>query len=115
MSVAFYMDVHVHKAITVGLRLRGVDVLTAQEDDAKLLPDSDLLTRATTLGRALFTYDDDLLREATYRQIEGVPFAGIVYIHLMDVMIGRCIDDLELIAKINAPEDLANYVQYLPL
>lgn len=32
MSVAFYMDEHVPRAISVGLRLRGVDVLTAQED-----------------------------------------------------------------------------------
>ena len=32
MSVAIYMDEHVHRAITAGLRLRGVDVVTAQED-----------------------------------------------------------------------------------
>ena len=31
MSVRLYMDVHVPLAITEGLRLRGVDVLTAQE------------------------------------------------------------------------------------
>ena len=31
MSLAFYMDHHVPRAITVGLRLRGVDVLTAYE------------------------------------------------------------------------------------
>jgi hypothetical protein len=29
MSVAFYMDVHVRRAVTNGLRPRGVDVLTA--------------------------------------------------------------------------------------
>lgn len=28
MSLAFYMDEHIHSAITVGLRLRDVDVLT---------------------------------------------------------------------------------------
>ena len=33
MSVRLYMDVHVRRAVTAGLRLRGVDVLTAQEDD----------------------------------------------------------------------------------
>ena len=37
MSVALYMDEHVHRAITVGLRLRGVEVLTAQEDDEQAL------------------------------------------------------------------------------
>jgi hypothetical protein len=34
MSLALYMDQHVPRAITVGLRLRGVDVLTAFEDGA---------------------------------------------------------------------------------
>jgi hypothetical protein len=29
MTVSLYMDHHVPKAITVGLRLRGVDVVTA--------------------------------------------------------------------------------------
>jgi predicted nuclease of predicted toxin-antitoxin system len=44
--------------------MRGVDVLTAQEDGAATLPDSDLLNRATDLGRVLFTQDEDLLNEA---------------------------------------------------
>jgi hypothetical protein len=37
------MDVHVRRAVTDGLRLRGIDVLTAQDDGANLLEDSDLL------------------------------------------------------------------------
>ena len=49
------MDVHISAAITEGLRLRGVDVLTAQEDGARRLPDPALLNRATELGRVLFT------------------------------------------------------------
>ena len=35
MPIAFYMDHHVPHAITLGLRLRGVDVITAYEDGAK--------------------------------------------------------------------------------
>ena len=37
LMVALYMDVHVKEAITRGLRRRGVDVLTAQEDGAARL------------------------------------------------------------------------------
>lgn len=59
-----YMDVHVPYAVTTGLRLRGVDVLTAQEDGASELDDPALLDRATELGRVLYTQDDDLLRES---------------------------------------------------
>lgn len=32
MTLAFYMDENVPKAITEGLRLLGIDVLTVQED-----------------------------------------------------------------------------------
>ena len=55
MSVGLYMDVHVPAAITRGLLLRGVDVLTAQIDGTTELPDPDLLDRATELGRVLFS------------------------------------------------------------
>ena len=58
------MDVHVPAAITRGLVLRGVDVLTAQIDDTTELEDPDLLDRATELGRVLFSQDEDLLTKA---------------------------------------------------
>ena len=115
MSVALYMDVHVPRAITVGLRMRGVDVLTAQEDGADRLPDPALLDRATAEGRALFTQDDDLLREATRRQGKGEPFAGVIYAHQLKVTIGQCVQDLEIIATASSPEDLASVVEFLPL
>ena len=60
MSVALYMDVHVRWAITAGLRRRGVDVLTVQEDRAARFEDPALLDRATQLGRVLVSHDDDL-------------------------------------------------------
>lgn len=114
MSIAFYMDQHVPRAITVGLRLRGVEVLTAYEDEASELEDIDLLNRAGELGRVLFTRDDDLLAEATKRQRAGVPFCGIVYAHQLRVSIGRCVEDLDLIAKAGEPADLMNQVIFLP-
>lgn len=81
MTVALYMDEHVHRAITVGLRLRGVDVLTVQEDGRRNTPDPILIDRAAELGRVPFSQDDDMLVEATRRQRAGVPFAGVVYAH----------------------------------
>ena len=115
MSVKIYMDVHVKRAITDGLRLRGVDVLTAQEDGAAKLEDPALLDRAAELGRVLFSQDDDLLREANKRQQIGEPFAGVIYAHQLNVTVGRCIDDLELIAKATELEEWLNNTVYLPL
>ena len=57
MSVGLYMDVHVPQAITDQLRRRGVDVLTVIEDGKDEIEDSDLLDRARSLNRVLFTQD----------------------------------------------------------
>ena len=50
MSVPLYSDVHVRRAVTEGLRLRGVDILTAQEDGAAEMDDPELLDRVMMLG-----------------------------------------------------------------
>jgi len=109
------MDHNVPQAITDGLRLRGVEVLTAYEDDAHRLPDSELLDRATKLGRVLFSQDADLLREAVQRQQGGKSFCGVIFAHQKKVSIGKCIEDLEIIAIAGTPEELANQVEYLPI
>ncbi len=115
MSITLYGDVHVRRAVINGLRCQGVDILTAQEDGARELEDSDLLDRAMEIGRVFFTQDDDLLAEASRRQRAGQPFAGVIYAHQLNITIGECIADLELIAKASEPEEWMNRVEYLPL
>ena len=43
MPIAFYMDEHIPKAVTLGLRMRGIDVLTAQEDGKEGNSDPELI------------------------------------------------------------------------
>lgn len=115
MAVAVYMDHHVPRAVTNGLRLRGIDVLTAHEDGAHELEDPALLNRSSELGRVLFTHDDDLLAEAAHRQREGIPFQGVIYAHQLQITIGKCVEDLELITKLAEPGELFGRVLFLPL
>jgi predicted nuclease of predicted toxin-antitoxin system len=70
------MDVHIRRAVTSALRLRSVDVLTAQEDGAAELDDDRLLQRATELGRVLVSQDEDLPRERARRLMEQRDFSG---------------------------------------
>lgn len=114
MSIALYMDVQVQRAITKALRVRGLDVLTVQDDGMSLKPDSVLLDRAGALDRLMFSRDQDFLAEATRRQHAGEPFIGVVYAHLAKVPIGRGIEDLELIAKASELSEYANSVIHLP-
>lgn len=115
MSIPLMMDVHVRKQVTVALRLRGVDVLTAQEDGSDKLADPALLERSGNLGRVLFSQDSDLLAEATLRQQAGTDFAGVIYAPQLAITIGQTVHDLELIAKVYDPADMVNRVEFLPL
>ena len=97
------------------LRLRGVDVVTAQEDGAAEFKDPPLLDRATELQRILVTQDEDFLQEASRRHRAGETFFGIVYTHQLYVTIGECVTDLEIIAKDSDPDEWIGHVEYLPL
>ena len=109
-----YMDVNVPAAITDGVRLRGIDVLTAQEDGWRTAKDPALLDRATLLGRALFTMDDDFLAEGALRQRTGVYFAGVIYVHPLETNVGRLVRDLELICVAGGANYMDNRVEWLP-
>ena len=82
------MDEHVPRAITEGLKIRGIDVLTVQEDGLRGISD---------LGRVLFSQDIDLIREARRRQGNNEFFNGLIYAHPLKITIGRCIEELELL------------------
>ena len=93
------MDVHIPRQVTRGLRQRGVDVVTSQEDGTVRWGDSQLLDRAGQLGRVLVSQDEDLLIEAARRQRESIQFAGVIYAPQMALSIGQFVEELELLAK----------------
>jgi hypothetical protein len=115
MPRGVYMDVHVPSAITDGLMRRGIDVLTAQADDAREMDDESLLQRASDLGRMLFTHDEDLLSIGAAWQQQSREFAGIVYAHQLRLGIGEIIEQLELLAACAIDEEILNAVIHLPL
>jgi hypothetical protein len=109
------MDENAPRQITLGLRIRGVDILTVQEDNRFGLADSLVFDRTTELNRVLFSRDIDLLVIACQKQTDEQYFCGLIYAHPQLTSIGDCVRDLELIAKVCDPEDCMNQVQYLPL
>jgi hypothetical protein len=116
VSVSFYADEQFPGPITRGLRQRGVDVLTVQDDGRSgEKDDAVLLDRATALGRVMLSCDRDHLVEAGRRQQLGQAFAGLVYAIAGATATGQCVNDLEIIARVSEPADLANRVEYIPL
>lgn len=115
MAIALFFDVHVDHAIVGQLRLRQVEVLTAQEDGTDQLSDELLLEHASRLGRPVVTHDIRFQAMAENWQRQGRPFCGLVFAHPMQVSVGRCVRDLELIAKATDPQDWVSAVIRLPL
>lgn len=112
MALRLYMDVHIPRAITVGLRARGIDVLTAIEDGTDELADPDLLRHATALGRVLFSSDQDFLRITAEFQRDGIDFAGVIYAHALSG-IGTCVEGLYLMAEILDENEIRNQLARL--
>ena len=107
-QIKFYMDEHVPTAVTVGLRLRDVDVLTAQEAGMLAASDEDHLALAVREHRVLFTQDADFLR----LHARGVPHAGIAYVR-QQTPVGNIVRGLMLICQVLEPEDMLNHVEFL--
>ncbi len=106
------MDVHVRRAVAAALRLRSIDVLTAQEDGSAELPDGMLLKRATELGRVLVSQDEDLLRDGARWLSERKDFSGIIYAHQLHITIGQMVEGLELIARGTSQDEWWGRIEY---
>ena len=102
------MDVHVPRSVTLALRRRGVDVLTAQELSLETATDEEHLAHAAAEGRVLLTQDADFLT----LHAAGTAHAGIVYAR-MGTAIGRIVQGTLLIFDVLTPEDMLNHVEYL--
>ena len=109
------MDVHVPSAITAGLRRRGIDVITSQDDGSSESDDDVLLARATELDRLFFTQDEDFLKLAPQWQESGRRFSGVIFARQMATSLGLLIDELELLMLCATEEELNNRVIHLPL
>jgi hypothetical protein len=90
-------------------------VLTAQEDSAGQLSDELLLERAGKLLRLIVTHYIRFQALAQDWQRQGKPFCGLIFAHPMQVSIGQCVRDLEIIAKATDPHDWTSQILRLPL
>jgi len=102
------MDEHVPKAVTEGLRRRGVDVITVQELGLQATEDARHLERAAQDGRVVFTQDADFLR----LHASGLPHRGIVYAH-QQTPTSHILRSLMLLHDVLSPDDMVRHVEFL--
>lgn len=103
------MDVHVHGAITAGLRRRGIEVLTCQEAGLGRTADKDILEYAHANNWVLFSQDDDFLTICANHDLNH---NGLVYSHKRN-SIGRIISGLMLICEVLELEEMENHIEFV--
>lgn len=106
--IRFYTDEHIPKAVTMGLRRRGVDVLTCQEVGMLSVDDGVHLALATREGRTAIAQDEDFLR----LHASGFQHQGIVYSH-RQTPVGEVIRGVMLVYEVLEDGDMTNHVEFL--
>lgn len=107
--IRFFMDQHLPRPVSLGLRRRGIDVLTAQEAGRCGLSDLEQLTFATAEDRVVVTFDSDFL--ALHQS--GVPHAGIAWCPEQKYGIGQLLHALLLLHGILDQDAMGNHVEFL--
>ena len=107
-QIRFYLDEQIPRAITEGLRHRGVDVLTVQEAGKSGLSDIEQLNFALAERRVLITMDSDFLLLAR----RSVPHAGIAYASASR-SIGAVISSAMLLYDVLTLDEMTNQIEYL--
>ncbi len=92
-KIKFYTDENVSKAVIMGLRQRGVDVLSVPEAGTLGASDEEHLRVAASDERVIFTQDRDFLRLAA--------------------SVGRLIFGLALIHQVVEAEDMTDHIEYI--
>ena len=122
VSLRFYTDTHIAKAVADQLRARGVDVVRCEEVGLAEASDVEHLEYATEQGRVMISQDQDFLRLHTEWQSTGKTHAGIMFClpHLRGLKyVGRvieaCLDYHAMIAggAGTIEEDIVNQIIYV--
>ena len=107
-QIRFYTDENVSRAIIEALRRLGADVVSAPDAGMLAKLDEEHLELAASLGRTVFTHDQDFLRLDS----QGIPHAGIVDTH-QSSSISRVICGLIRIHESLSPDDMDSRVEYI--
>lgn len=106
--VKFYTDEHVANAVVLGLRQRGIDVLTVVEAKLAGATDEQHFKFAEKEERTIFTQDSDFLKLAANSKTHP----GVVYAPQL-TPVGKIIRGLVLISKVLDAGDMRNHVEFI--
>jgi hypothetical protein len=108
-TIPFHLDENCSQAIASGLRRRGIDVTTSPDVGLLGATDEQQVAYCLAEGRAIFSYDEDLLRLAA----SGIGHAGVVFCQQRKRSIGDIVRGLVLLWESLDPPDMAGQVKFV--
>jgi predicted nuclease of predicted toxin-antitoxin system len=113
VPLRLYADECVDGRVLAGLRRRGVDVVSAQDEGLLSASDQQHIRRASELGRAVVTADQDFLAIVNDLRRRGQPFSGLFYIQ-HGTSVGDTVRNIADAAEILDPPAMENWVEWIP-
>lgn len=117
VNLRFLANEHVPSALTDAVRRLdpAPDIVRVQDVGLRTASDPTLLDWAAQNGRVLLSEDRATITGLAADWLAaGLPFAGVVLFR-RSVTVGRLAADLQIVAGVYTPDDMATLVVYLPL
>jgi len=113
LPLRLYADECVNGRIVIGLRRRGVDIVTSEDQGLISASDSDQMTRAIALGRTLVTCDHDFFTITNDLMTRQAPFPGIFFIQPR-ATIGEAVRIIAEAAKVLDAPTMESRIEWVP-
>lgn len=115
--IRFLSDENFNGKIIRGLRARksDIDIIRVQDTEILGADDPTVLEWSAKEGRVLLTHDLDTMTKYANERIEqGLPLAGVIFVHHM-LPIAKVIEDLLTIEEASDASEWENMTTFLPL
>ena len=109
MSLSLLCDEHIPYPVVKGLRRRGLEVVTVQEEGLSSADDEEIMEYALNKGLCIYTRDTDFLKHHK----TGKKHAGIIYHHPLAYSVGEAIRKILVLNEVAESEGLKGYIKFL--
>ena len=115
MQIRLYIDEDaMSRGLAKGLRARGVDVTTTNEEGKTGLEDAEQLEHAASQGRVLYTYNTSDFHQLHIEYLaQGRSHAGIIFAPQQRYSIGEQIRRLLLLIATKPAEEMIDNAEFL--
>jgi hypothetical protein len=107
-DIRFQLDEHIDPAVAMQLRLRGIDVLTADEAGLRHAPDTRYFQHSRETTRVIVTYD----RHFAGMHHQGVEHSGIVFFPKGRRSVGEIVEALTLVHGVFRSEEMVGHIEF---